>query len=554
MNSPGSDSSSRSAQEKIDAIHRPRWCVDTEKGLLYWDLVCAAIRNDAQTIGDLLKKDPDCPRLEFWYTPPLNFAVREGSLDATRVLWKAYPFDEVSDLIQMADDRGHDGIAAYLSASLGPAAEGSDLRLLQAVEARDRGQVTHLLAAVPGIAEHRDRQGRTALHLAAIGGDGDTVAMLLAGGIDVDAVDHRGFRAAHYAFWKNQYWGSDEGGAALLQMLLDAGAADSPALAAARGDHGALRAFVEADPAAANEGEGLQKRPLSAAAERGHREMVRYLLDRGADPTLPEGRQCPHGFALMAAAVKGDVEMARWLLEAGADPNGGVDSSGTPAIRASSDAMRGLLYGYGGRPVTAWDFAQRGDLQTLAVILNYCEDPFSAEKSEFLTTPYTAVVSGCNRKLRRKESTVAHEAMLSMLLRRRFPMPEVLTECKEYLYNVPHMTRQLLEHGLDPNLPDWHRRTPLHDLCVDHRDPAEAEELLRMFLEHGADINAVEEADRSTPLGMAARAGRPRLVELLLENGADPNGAGEDWARPLAWAQRRGHGEVADMLRRRGAR
>ena len=554
MDSPGSGSSGRSAQEKIDAIHRPRWCVDTEKGRLYWDLVCAAIRNDAPAIRGHLKEDPDCPRLEFWYTPPLNFAVREGSLDATRVLWEAYPFDEVSNLIQMADDRGHDRVAAYLRASLGTAAEGSDLRLHQAVEARDRAEAARLLAAVPGIAGNRDRQGRTALHLAVLGGDGDAVGMLLAGEIDVDAVDHRGFRAAHYAFWKNPYWGSGEGGGALLQMLLDAGSADSPALAAARGDQGALRAFVEADPAAANEGEELQKRPLSAAAERGHREMVRYLLDRGADPTLSEGRVCPHGFALMAAAVKDDVEMARWLLEAGADPNGGVDSSGTPAIRASSDQMRGLLYGHGGSPVTAWDFAQRGDLQTLAVILNYCEDPFSAEESEFLTTPYTAVVSGCERKLRRKESTVAHEAMLSMLLQRRFPMPEVLTECKGYLYHVPHMTRQLLEHGLDPNLPDWHRRIPLHDLCVGSNDPAEGEELMRMFLEHGADIEAVEEADRSTPLGMAARAGRRRLVELLLESGADPNGAGEDWARPLAWAQRRGHGEVADMLRRRGAR
>ncbi len=554
MTSARSAPSNRTAQEKIDAIHRPRWCVDTEKGRLYWDLVRAAIRNDAHAISAHLKGDPECARLEFWYTPPLHFAVREGSLDATRVLWEAYPFDEVANLIRKADDRGHDGVAAYLRASLGAAAEGSDLRLHQAVEAGNCAAILHLLAAVPGIAEHRDRQGRTALHQAVLGGDGDTVGMLLAGEIDVDAVDHRGFRAAHYAFWKNQYWGSDEGGGALLQMLLDAGSADSPTLAAARGDHGALRAFVEADPAAANEGEALEKRPLSAAAERGHREMVRYLLDRGADPTLPEGRQCPHGFALTVAAVRDDVEMARWLLEAGADPNGGVDSSGTPAMRAHSDPMRGLLYGHGGRPVTAWDFAHRGDLQTLAVILNYCDDPFSGEESEFLTTPYTAVISGCGGKLRRKESTVAHEAMLNMLLQRRFLMPQVLTECKGYLYHVPQMTRQLLEHGLDPNLPDWQRRTPLHEFCAETRDAEEADALGRMFLEHGAAIDAIDEEDRSTPLGMAARTGRARLVELLLDNGADPNGGGADWARPLAWAQRRGHGEVADMLRRRGAR
>jgi ankyrin repeat protein len=103
-------------------------------------------------------------------------------------------------------------------------------------------------------------------------------------------------------------------------------------------------------------------------------------------------------------------------------------------------------------------------------------------------------------------------------------------------------------------LPDWQRRTPLHEFCAETRDAEEADALGRMFLEHGAAIDAIDEEDRSTPLGMAARTGRARLVELLLDNGADPNGGGADWARPLAWAQRRGHGEVADMLRRRGAR
>ena len=62
-----------------------------------------------------------------------------------------------------------------------------------------------------------------------------------------------------------------------------------------------MRAFVAAYPAAANDGDALQKRPLSAAVERNHRKIVRYLLDRGADPSLPEGRLCPHGSALMTA-------------------------------------------------------------------------------------------------------------------------------------------------------------------------------------------------------------------------------------------------------------
>jgi ankyrin repeat protein len=42
-------------------------------------------------------------------------------------------------------------------------------------------------------------------------------------------------------------------------------------------------------------------------------------------------------------------------------------------------------------------------------------------------------------------------------------------------------------------------------------------------------------------------------VELLLEKGADPNGAGAPWATPLAWAERRRHTEIAALLRERGA-
>jgi hypothetical protein len=51
----------------------------------------------------------------------------------------------------------------------------------------------------------------------------------------------------------------------------------------------------------------------------------------------------------MTASVNDDLDMARTLLDAGADPNGEVDSSGTPTIRATSDTMRGLMLGHGGK-------------------------------------------------------------------------------------------------------------------------------------------------------------------------------------------------------------
>jgi hypothetical protein len=50
-----------------------------------------------------------------------------------------------------------------------------------------------------------------------------------------------------------------------------------------------------------------------------------------------------------------------------------------------------------------------------------------------------------------------------------------------------------------------------------------------------------------------ARRGQSALVELLLEHGADPVAAGTSWAVPRAWAERKGHGHVADMLRQADA-
>ena len=74
-----------------------------------------------------------------------------------------------------------------------------------------------------------------------------------------------------------------------------------------------------------------------------------------------------------------------------------------------------------------------------------------------------------------------------------------------------------------------------------------------MLLDHAADLDAVDDELRSTPLGIAARWGRREVVELLLDRGADPNRAGASWATPLAWAVKKGHSDIAAMLRSAGA-
>jgi ankyrin repeat protein len=120
---------------------------------------------------------------------------------------------------------------------------------------------------------------------------------------------------------------------------------------------------------------------------------------------------------------------------------------------------------------------------------------------------------------------------------------------------------------MDPNLPNWQWTTPLHELAQTNpmgvrkgrmsteqrRERALRRARMDLFLEFGADLEAVDEEYRSTPLGWAARSGQEDAVRLLLARGADPNG-GQDWARPLLWAERRGHRSVARTLRKAGAR
>lgn len=52
------------------------------------------------------------------------------------------------------------------------------------------------------------------------------------------------------------------------------------------------------------------------------------------------------------------------------------------------------------------------------------------------------------------------------------------------------------------------------------------------------------------PLAHAAGHSQYEIAELLLERGADPTLAGADWATPLARAEKKGYGDIADLIKR----
>ena len=127
-------------------------------------------------------------------------------------------------------------------------------------------------------------------------------------------------------------------------------------------------------------------------------------------------------------------------------------------------------------------------------------------------------------------------------------MPALSKWGRFYYFVHDDIAAFLLESGMSARHMSWQRVTLLHDMAQSG-DITKA----RLLIDHGADINAVDDEYRTTPLGMAARWGRRDMVACLLERGADPNRSGASWSTPLAWAKKKGHGGIADDLLAAGA-
>jgi ankyrin repeat protein len=102
-------------------------------------------------------------------------------------------------------------------------------------------------------------------------------------------------------------------GKPLVQHLLTRGITAEPQDYARLGDKDTLAALVEAKPTIAR-----SDAVMMAAVDFGHRDLVRWLLERGANVNA-RATIGSRGSALHSAAWNGDLEMVKLLVAAGAD-------------------------------------------------------------------------------------------------------------------------------------------------------------------------------------------------------------------------------------------
>lgn len=518
-------------------------------GIEVWEMFCAAITGDLQTIKRLVEKNPSLVRCHHAYRTPLYFAVRENQVEVAAFLLDhgANPLSlAVNDtFLDIARDRGYEEMQKLLEIKLAslhgasPKGEG----IAAGIRERDLAKVRNLLDAEPELLHAGDERGNQPIHWAVMTRQLDIIDELLARGADIDARRQDGGRPIHltngdyyYRGWRDVPKDVTTTPAEVLAHLRARGAYVDICTAAHTGDLNRVKELLNEDPGLVNRapdyvtyyvGSGT---PLRNAAAKGHSEIVKFLLERGADPNLPEEGIAPHGHALYVAASNGHFEIAKLLLEHGAYPNPEVESSAdalTMALMNKDEKMVELLCSYGAARAVHI-MAYYGDVQTAAAV--FAANPALANDPEALTN---AAGEG-------------QEAFVRLLLRYQPGLPKRINFP---YWSVGAKTRALNEllfqHGMNPSQPDWLRVTPLH-----HFARKGDLEKAGLFLDHGADLHARDEDICSTPLGWAAKFGQIRMVEFFLKRGAKLNLPDDPpWATPLAWATRRGHHEIVDLLK-----
>jgi ankyrin repeat protein len=516
------------------------------KGRDVWEMFCAAIKGDLEAIKQLVDRDPSLVRSQYEYRTPLSFAVRHNQLAVATYLLEHGATFAFGDLLEMASDRGYAEMQRLLATARGishdPASGGEVIAA--AIRQRDLAGVRNLLASDAALVHAKDARTNQPIHWAVMTRQLDMIDELLASGADINIPRGDGALPIqlsngdyHFRGWRDvpQNWPTTP--SEVRAHLCARGAYVDICTACFMGDLERVRELLNHDPSLANRPSGYvtyyacSGTPLRNAAAAGHIEIVKLLLQCGADPNLPEEHIAPRGHALHSAVCNGHIEIVKLLLEHGAYPSVEVESSADTLSAALGSCgyasernkpMVDLLCSYGAaRPVHL--LAHCNDLQTAAAV--FAANPALADNADALG------------------SAAQHEAFLRLMLRYQPDLPKR----RSVGGKTRELTELLFQHGMDPNKPNWLHITPLHYF-------AESGDLenAAVFIDHGADLNARDEEFCSTPLGWAARRGKTRMVEFLLRRGAKPNLPGDAahlaGARPLQWAIRRGHDEIVQIL------
>jgi uncharacterized protein len=399
--------------------------------------------------------------------------------------------------------------------------------------------------------------GTTALHWAVRSDDGDLADLLIQAGANASAANREGVVPMQLA--------AMNGSAAMILRLIKAGAnpnaplteyGDTALMMAARtGKTDAVEVLIEGGVKVnAVETWGGTTALMWAVSER-HPAAVKVLIDHGADvnarsnfvpaangrgfegrtPSAPKAGQAPRGaeeFAsgsltpLMFAAREGDVESARLLVGAGADVNAiagdGKDALGLAIFNGNYAAAAFL--------VDSKSKVNQADTQGFTPLF-WAVDRRNMETAPNFPWMITADALPLITKL--LEAGANPNALVNNTPRARMragsPRIVFATPLMRAAFSGDlELTKLLLAHGADPTIVSKDGETMVEAAAglgfiqgySKGRTPAERLEVVKLFVERGADVNAADDYG-ITPLMVAGNMGDTKIIQYLVDKGAD---------------------------------
>ncbi|UJR14534.1 hypothetical protein I4U23_001530 [Adineta vaga] len=280
--------------------------------------------------------------------------------------------------------------------------------------------------------------------------------------------------------------------------------------------------------------------PLFCAAKEGRTEIVKYLLDRGANPRV----QNHYGVsALWIPAQKGMLQVVELLLNAGADTH--VAPFGNLADELNIT---------GWTPLYAAMKSRKFDVVKL--LLKRGADPNAVTKLG--STPFLLASEICDLDI--IEACVEANADLDFApsgsdadnLNITGQTALFMATLKDRV----DVVKFLIDKRAQVNVQNRYGVSPLL-LCAESGNF----ELVQALVEAGADVNITPQGDLAeenflagqTPLFGAAKKGHVEICQYLIKNNADVNAVTMTGATPLYTATEEGHLEVVELLIRHGA-
>ncbi|KAK1840600.1 Ankyrin repeat domain-containing protein 50-like protein 3 [Colletotrichum chrysophilum] len=342
------------------------------------------------------------------------------------------------------------------------------------------------------------------------------------------------FRTWFSMFWQTNYQYQSRDGL------------NSVHLAALNGHDEVLLRLLPSDNDALNSRDNAGRTPLIWGSSEGHDNIVRMLLDKGADVNAQGGR---YGNALQAASFKGHDKIVQMLLDKDADVNaqGGdyVNALYIASEEGHDDIVQMLLNkgadvnAHGGEYGNALQAASQGGHNNIVQMLLDKGADVNARGGVYGNALQAASEGG-------------HDNIVQMLLDKGADVNAQGGEYGNALQAASerghdNIVQMLLDKGADVNAHGGEYGNALQAASERGHD-----NIVRMLLDKGADVNA-QGGRYGNALQATSQGGHNNIVQMLLDKGADVNARGGEYGNALYIASEKGHDDIVQMLLDKGA-